>query len=41
LFSIQSWIDIFPALLNKELIDRDDDRFFLPDRTLELWVERL
>ncbi len=29
------------ALLNKELIDRDDDHFFLPDRTLELWVERL
>lgn len=36
--TLQSAID---ALLGKELIDRDNDRFFLPDRTLELWVERL
>lgn len=29
------------ALFKKELIDKEDDRYFIPDRTLELWVERL
>lgn len=29
------------ALLKKELIDREDERYFIPDRTFELWVERL
>lgn len=36
--TLQSAID---ALLGKEILDRDGDRYFLPDRTLELWVERL
>jgi AAA+ ATPase superfamily predicted ATPase len=36
--TLQSAID---ALQKKELIDRDGDSFLLPDRTLELWVERL
>ena len=29
------------ALFKKELIDKVDDRYFIPDRTLELWIERL
>lgn len=36
--TLQSSID---ALFKKELIDKEDDRYFIPDRTLELWVERL
>lgn len=29
------------TLFNKELIDKESDKYFIPDRTLELWVERL
>ncbi|QDF29756.1 AAA family ATPase [Halarcobacter anaerophilus] len=29
------------TLFNKELIDKNEDKYFIPDRTLELWVERL
>lgn len=29
------------ALQTKELIDKEHDRFFLPDRTFELWVKQL
>jgi len=29
------------ALFKKELIDKIDDRYFIPDRTLELWIERM
>ena len=29
------------ALFKSELIDKNDDRYFIPDRTFELWVERL
>lgn len=36
--TLQSSID---ALFKKELIDKEDDRYFIPDRTFELWVERL
>ncbi|MDD3467680.1 MAG: ATP-binding protein [Campylobacterales bacterium] len=36
--TLQSSID---ALFKKELIDKDDDKYFIPDRTFELWVERL
>lgn len=36
--TLQSSID---ALLKKELVDREDERYFIPDRTFELWVERL
>ncbi len=28
------------ALFKKELIDKEDDRYFIPNRTFELWVER-
>jgi len=36
--TLQSSID---TLLKKELIDKEDERYFIPDRTFELWVERL
>ena len=36
--TLQSSID---ALFTKELIDKEDDMYFIPDRSLELWVERL
>ena len=36
--TLQSSID---TLLKKELIDKEDDRYFIPDRTFELWVEGL
>lgn len=36
--TLQSSID---ALFAKELIDKEDDRYFIPDRSFELWVERL
>lgn len=36
--TLQSALD---ALFKRELIDKDDDNYFIPDRTLELWVERL
>lgn len=36
--TLQSSID---ALFSKELIDKEDDRYFIPDRAFELWVERL
>ena len=36
--TLQSSID---SLLKKELIDKEDDRYFIPDRTFELWVEGL
>lgn len=29
------------ALFKSELIDKNDDRYFIPDRVFELWVERL
>jgi len=29
------------ALLAKELVDKEGDSYFIPDRTLELWSERL
>ena len=29
------------ALFKKELIDKIDDKYFIPDRTLELWIERM
>ncbi|MDX9814338.1 MAG: ATP-binding protein [Sulfurimonas sp.] len=29
------------ALFKNELIDKNDDRYFIPDRVFELWVERL
>ncbi len=29
------------ALFKQELIDKDSDRYFIPDRVLELWVEKL
>ncbi|HIP11423.1 MAG TPA: ATP-binding protein [Arcobacter sp.] len=29
------------ALFKKELIDKVDDKYFIPDRTLELWCERM
>lgn len=31
----------FDALFKRELIDKDGETYFIPDRTLELWVERL
>ena len=34
--TLQSSID---TLLKKELIDKEDDRYFIPDRTFELWIE--
>jgi AAA+ ATPase superfamily predicted ATPase len=36
--TLQSALD---ALFKRELIDKDEDLYFIPDRTLELWVERL
>ena len=36
--TLQSSIE---ALFKSELIDKNDDRYFIPDRTFELWVERL
>lgn len=36
--TLQSSID---ALLKKELIDKEDEKYFIPDRTFELWVEGL
>ncbi len=36
--TLQSSID---TLLKKELIDKEDERYFIPDRTFELWVEGL
>ena len=36
--TLQSSID---TLLKKELVDKEDDRYFIPDRTFELWVEGL
>ena len=36
--TLQSALD---ALFKRELIDKDGDYYFIPDRTLELWVERL
>ena len=36
--TLQSSID---TLLKKELIDKEDDRYFIPDRTFELWIEGL
>lgn len=36
--TLQSSID---TLLKKELIDKEDDSYFIPDRTFELWVEGL
>lgn len=36
--TLQSALD---ALFKRELIDKDGDLYFIPDRTLELWVERL
>ncbi|WP_428738197.1 AAA family ATPase [Sulfurimonas sp.] len=29
------------TLFSNEMIDKDGDNYFIPDRTLELWVERL
>ncbi len=34
--TLQSSID---TLAKKELIDKEDERYFIPDRTFELWVE--
>ena len=36
-------LDLFAEIdkLKKELIDKEDDRYFIPDRTFELWVEGL
>ena len=36
--TLQSSIE---ALFKSELIDKNDDKYFIPDRTFELWVERL
>lgn len=36
--TLQSSID---SLLKRELIDKVEDAYFIPDRTLELWMERL
>jgi hypothetical protein len=36
--TLQSSID---ALFSKELIDKEAERYFIPDRSFELWVERL
>lgn len=36
--TLQSSID---ALFTKELIDKEDEKYFIPDRSLELWIERL
>jgi len=36
--TLQSSID---TLLKKELIDKENERYFIPDRTFELWVEGL
>jgi uncharacterized protein len=36
--TLQSSID---SLLKKELIDKEDDKYFIPDRTFVLWVEGL
>lgn len=36
--TLQSSID---TLLKKELIDKEDERYFIPDRTFELWAEKL
>lgn len=29
------------SLFTKEFIDKDADKYFIPDRTLELWIERI
>lgn len=36
--TLQSSINL---LFGKELIDKDADKYFIPDRTFELWVEKL
>ena len=36
--TLQSCVE---SLFKKELIDKEDDGYFIPDRTFELWVERL
>jgi hypothetical protein len=36
--TLQSSVD---TLFKKELIDKEDERYFIPDRTFELWAERL
>ncbi len=36
--TLQSSVD---TLFKRELIDKEGDLYFIPDRTLELWVERL
>jgi hypothetical protein len=36
--TLQSSVD---TLFNKELIDKEDEQYFIPDRSFELWVERL
>lgn len=36
--TLQSSVD---ALFKRELIDKNGDNYFIPDRTLELWVESL
>lgn len=36
--TLQSAID---ALFKKEFIDKEGDKYFIPDRSLELWVENL
>jgi len=36
--TLQSSVD---TLCKRELIDKDGEAYFIPDRTLELWVERL
>jgi len=29
------------SLFKKEIIDKNDNKYFIPDRTMELWIERL
>lgn len=36
--TLQSSVD---ALFAKELIDKEDERYFIPDRSFELWIQRL
>jgi hypothetical protein len=36
--TLQSSVD---ALFTKELIDKEDERYFIPDRSFELWIQRL
>lgn len=36
--TLQSSVD---ALFTKEIIDKEEEQYFIPDRSFELWVERL